>query len=97
MACTSKAWKDGSYKGLRARGAFTIDTNWKNGMPTVIQVTSDRGNDVKVKKSDVQYIVYCDKSRYRIHRCHLRRMAIRFHLKRKRVKSIKLSLCLVSI
>ena len=44
-----KAWKDGSYKGLRARGAFTIDANWKNGMPTVIQVTSDHGNDVKLK------------------------------------------------
>ena len=44
-----KAWKDGSYKGLRARGAFTIDANWKNGMPTVIQVNSDHGNDVKLK------------------------------------------------
>ncbi|EJQ05391.1 hypothetical protein IC5_02092 [Bacillus cereus AND1407] len=44
-----KAWKDGSYKGLRARGAFTIDADWKNGTPTVIQVTSDHGNDVKLK------------------------------------------------
>ncbi|PEU20423.1 hypothetical protein CN532_30605 [Bacillus wiedmannii] len=44
-----RAWKDGSYKGLRARGAFTINADWKNGVPTVIQVTSDHGNDVKLK------------------------------------------------
>lgn len=44
-----KAWKDGSYKGLRARGAFTINADWKNGVPTVIQVTSDHGNNVKLK------------------------------------------------
>ncbi|MBY7112348.1 NPCBM/NEW2 domain-containing protein [Bacillus sp. 17RED48] len=44
-----KAWKDGSYKGLRARGAFTINADWKNGVPTVIQVTSDHGNDVNLK------------------------------------------------
>ncbi|MGG1676200.1 glycosyl hydrolase family 95 catalytic domain-containing protein [Neobacillus sp. NRS-1170] len=44
-----KAWKDGSYKGLKARGAFTIDTNWKNGVPAVIHLTSDHGNDAKLK------------------------------------------------
>lgn len=44
-----KAWKDGTFKGLRARGAFTVDAKWKNGKPAEIELTSDYGNDVKLK------------------------------------------------
>ena len=49
LPAVPKAWKDGSYKGLRARGAFTVDATWKNGKPTVIELTSDEGNDAKLK------------------------------------------------
>ncbi|WP_286229469.1 glycosyl hydrolase family 95 catalytic domain-containing protein [Neobacillus mesonae] len=44
-----KAWKDGSYKGLRARGAFTVDATWKNGKPTQVKLSSDDGNEAKLK------------------------------------------------
>ncbi|USK36652.1 glycoside hydrolase N-terminal domain-containing protein (plasmid) [Bacillus sp. F19] len=45
------AWEDGSYKGLRARGGFTVDANWKGGQPTEILLTSDKGNEAKIKSS----------------------------------------------
>ena len=37
------AWKDGSIKGLIARGGFTIDMDWKDGQLTKAVVRSSRG------------------------------------------------------
>ncbi|RDC57338.1 glycoside hydrolase family 95 protein [Pedobacter chinensis] len=44
------AWKKyGSVKGLKARGNYTVNLNWKNGLVTNYQVFSPTGNRVKVK------------------------------------------------
>ena len=39
------AWKEGSVKGLKARGGFTVDINWKDG-----KVTAYKINAVKKQK-----------------------------------------------
>ena len=36
-------WKNGSFNGLRARGAFTIDAEWKDGKVMELTVSSDKG------------------------------------------------------
>lgn len=40
--------ENGSFKGLRARGAFTVDTQWENGKVTSFTVTSDAGGATTV-------------------------------------------------
>lgn len=37
------AWKNGSISGIKARGAFTIDINWKNGQLTTAVIRSGAG------------------------------------------------------
>lgn len=37
-------WRDGSVKGLRARGGFIIDMTWRDGKVTKLTVTSLSGN-----------------------------------------------------
>ncbi|WP_316845968.1 glycoside hydrolase family 95 protein [Pedobacter psychrodurus] len=44
------AWKKyGSVKGLKARGNYTVNLSWKNGLITSYQVFSPTGSSVKVK------------------------------------------------
>lgn len=33
-------WKDGSFKGLKARGGYAVDASWKNGKVTEMTVSS---------------------------------------------------------
>lgn len=42
-------WKDGSFSGLRARGAFSVSASWKNQQPTRVTVWSEAGNDCRVR------------------------------------------------
>lgn len=42
-------WKDGSFKGLTARGGFTVDAVWQDKKPKEITITSNAGKTCKVK------------------------------------------------
>ena len=44
-----KAWATGSVKGLRARGDFTVDFEWKAGKVTQYRIASPEPREVKVR------------------------------------------------
>ncbi|MCX7046049.1 MAG: glycoside hydrolase N-terminal domain-containing protein [Candidatus Sumerlaeota bacterium] len=44
-----KAWPEGSVKGLRARGGFTVDIAWKDGKVTTWRITSPEPREAKVR------------------------------------------------
>ena len=44
-----KVWSTGSVKGLRARGNFTVDIEWKDGKVTNYRIASPEPREVKVR------------------------------------------------
>jgi alpha-L-fucosidase 2 len=44
-----KAWANGSVRGLRARGGFTVDIEWKAGRVTNYRITSPEPRKVQVR------------------------------------------------
>ncbi|MDU1906614.1 MAG: glycoside hydrolase family 95 protein [Dysgonomonas sp.] len=42
-------WKDGSIKGLVARGGFVIDMNWKDGKVTNLTIQSREGGNCRLR------------------------------------------------
>jgi len=43
------AWPDGKVKGLRAKGGFTVGTEWKNNMLTKATVLSELGGNCRIR------------------------------------------------
>jgi alpha-L-fucosidase 2 len=46
-----KAWPTGSIKGLRARGGFKVDVEWKDGKVTTYHIRSAEPREVQVRVS----------------------------------------------
>lgn len=47
-----KQWSSGSFSGLRARGGFTVDLSWQEGVPVSVEVYSENGGDCSVRFGD---------------------------------------------
>ncbi|MBQ8402644.1 MAG: hypothetical protein IJX14_12030, partial [Clostridia bacterium] len=52
----------GSFTGLRARGGFTVDAVWENGIVTAFTVTSAEGKAVDVELPAADGTVYTDET-----------------------------------
>jgi alpha-L-fucosidase 2 len=46
------AWREGSFKGLRARGGFTVDAAWRDGRLTEVSLFSQAGGAAVVRIGD---------------------------------------------
>jgi alpha-L-fucosidase 2 len=42
-------WASGSFRGLRARGAFTVDVSWRGGVADRVVVTSSAGSLLRLR------------------------------------------------
>ena len=47
-----KAWSSGSIRGIRARGGFTLDLEWKNGKLTQARINSTGGTQGRLRIGD---------------------------------------------
>ena len=56
-----KAWSTGNVKGLRARGGFTVDIDWKDGKVTSYRIASPEPRQVAVRVNGEKKIVTSEK------------------------------------
>ena len=63
-----KAWPNGSVKGLRARGGFIVDIDWKDGQATRYHIVSSAPRDVTVRVNGVARTVRSQKQRSQVER-----------------------------
>jgi len=56
-----KAWPNGKVTGLRARGNFTVDIEWKDGKVTNYRIASPEPREVKVRVNGETKTVHSEK------------------------------------
>jgi alpha-L-fucosidase 2 len=44
-------WSEGKVRGLRARGAFTVNLEWKNSKLFKAEIKAQKNNKCKIKKN----------------------------------------------
>ena len=54
-------WKDGSVKGLRARGGYTVDITWRNGLVVDYRIRNPHGGTVTMRYNGKEELVKADK------------------------------------
>jgi alpha-L-fucosidase 2 len=52
-----KAWPSGGVNGLRARGGFTVDEAWENGVLTQASLVPDRDQECDVRYGTTQLLI----------------------------------------
>ena len=57
-----KAWPTGSVKGLRARGGFTVDIEWKEGKVTSYRIAATERRQVTIRVNGEAKVVKCEKN-----------------------------------
>lgn len=53
-----RAWRSGSVKGLKARGGFVVDLNWKDGKLVTATIQSQLGNRCKLVRGSAIHVSY---------------------------------------
>ncbi len=56
-----KDWPTGMVRGLRARGGFTVDMEWENGLLKFADVTASNKGEIQVKYGDKEELVVIGK------------------------------------
>jgi alpha-L-fucosidase 2 len=56
-----KDWPSGKVTGLRARGNFTVDIEWKEGKVTNYHVTSPEPKEVRIRVNGEIRTIFCEK------------------------------------
>ena len=56
-----KDWPSGKVTGLRARGNFTVDIEWKEGKVTNYHVTSPESKEVRIRVNGEIRTIFCEK------------------------------------
>ena len=54
-------WKNGSIKGIKARGNLTFDIEWNNGILTNASVTASDNTELRIKLNDKTKNLKADK------------------------------------
>lgn len=62
LAALPYDWPDGSYSGIKARGNFTVDVTWNNGISDEMKITSGNGNGCKLRYQGVSSYYILDET-----------------------------------
>ena len=55
-------WANGTFEGLKARGNFEIDAEWKNGVLVTSELTSNSGKECVIKYPDAKNLIVKSKN-----------------------------------